>query len=454
MKERTKKLKKLTVTAAVLAATIAMSATSAMAAWSRNDDGDPIGDTTDEVVIGKSLKTPLNWTPENLAVTFKIDPVGFSTTKEGSSYNAVEKLTYKGETVTLNNTDFKLTDTDDQVKYWGAESGNLVGNIQYVNKAGTTLTGYDALAAVAEEQGSTGAVKFTVTETSCTYSNNEKTEVVTSEASYDLVFWIDYKVVDGTAKYTVSSITDTKTKNDDGTKEDSKVDPTPNSTEVKETTYSDDHKIIPGADNLTYKLSGMLFNNDITKSDEPDTPDVPTEDDNAFSLSKINKGGDANQEFSFTVKLTAPDLAKVDTTKKIKVKVYNADGEVVAKACEFSYGTDNTISLKGDEKAVFGQMYNSTKVEINETGTPSYVPSYTSTYGDSTKIVKNAGDDLSMSGVTTAKTDFVKYTNTYSSITPTGIIMNNLPFFMMILIGAAAVVAGFAFQARRRVADK
>ena len=451
MKERTKKLKKLTVTAAVLAATIAMSATSAMAAWSTNDAGDPIGNTTDDVVIGKALKMPKNWTPETLSVTFKVSPVGFS--ENNGSYEAVNGLAFGSDgKVTLNKADFTEGASDNQVKYWKAESSDLVDSIKYGDK-----TGLEAVAAIAAEKQSTGTVKFTVTEESFTYTDATNTTSIRSEASYDLVFWVDYVAnSDGTSSYKVTSITDTKTTKDDGTEDGSKVDPTPESTDVKTTTYTtvDNEKKIDTTDTSAgFNLSGMLFNNDITKNDVPDVPDTPTPDDFAFKLAKVvTNDGDVNQKFNFTVKMTAPDLGGVDANKTVTVNVYNKNDKTkVLSTKTFTYGvTENTIELKADEVAVFSHMYNSTKVEVTEVGTPSYTATVSGSFGDAAGTV---GQSLSISGVTNDEYA-VEYTNAYSSITPTGIIMNNLPFFMMILIGAAAVVAGFAFQARRRVADK
>ncbi len=454
MKERTKKLKKLTVTAAVLAATIAMSATSAMAAWTKNDDGDPIGNTTEDVVIGKSLKMPKNWKPETLTVTFNVTPVGFS--KDNGEYETVAGLTFGSDgTVTLNKDKFEEGSSDDQVQYWKAETGNLLPSISYGDK-----TGLDAIAAIAAEKKSTGTVKFRVTESNFTYTDETNTTSIKSEASYELVFWVDYVAnSDETSSYKVTSITDTKTTKDDGTVVDSKVDPTPESTEVKTTTYTtvNDEKKIDTTDTSTgFKLSGMLFNNDITKNDVPDTPDGPTPTDYAFKLAKLVVNGSdatANQKFNFTVKMTAPALGGVDKSKTVTVKVYNKnDASKELRTETFSYGgTENTIELKADEVAVFDHMYNSTKVEVTEAGTSSYTATVSGTFGNATGTV---GQALSKDGVTSSKDDAVTYTNTYSSITPTGIIMNNLPFFMMILIGAAAVVAGFVFQARRRVADR
>lgn len=447
MKEKMRRFKKLGITAAAFTAAMVMSTATAMA-WDNNGTGN--AEAGEDIVIGKSLKMPANWEPATLDIQFTVAPAGFS--KDGTNYTTVDGLTFEGDTVSLSKTDFSgKVDAKEQVKYWGAETGDLVDKISYKGK-----TGLEAIAAVAEDQKSTGAVKFTVTETKFEYTVADNTTSVSSEASYDLVFWIDYVVnEDGSSSYKVTSITDTKTKNDNGSDANQKVDPTPESTDVTETTYDQNGKITSKSDaDLSYDLSGMLFNNDITKSDEPDTPNDPKPDNNAFKLTKTNVGGDQNQEFEFTVTLTAPELAGVEDGKKITVKIYDKDDQEV-KTVEFVYG-ENKIKLKGGEKAVFGQMYNSTKVEITETGTPSYVPSYKGTYGNSDKITVNAGGSLTMNpyGISKAETDEVNYTNTYQSLTPTGIIMNNLPFFMMIVIAAFAVAATFVFGARRKVSGR
>lgn len=451
-----KKMRGFGAKAMAVVAAMAMSAATATAAfaWGTDGEGNPTtGASNEQIVIGKSIKMPKNWEPTELSVTFKVTPVGFAVGKE-TTYTAVDGLSFENGKVTLSKDDFKSKDTtEDQVKYWGAETKNLVSSIKYGDK-----TGIEAIEAIATEKQSTGSLKFTVTESGFTYTDNSNTFSVSSDASYDLVFWIDYKANDdGTGSYKVTSVTDTKTKTDNGSDVNEKVDPTPESTDVSKTTYDNNDKIVPDteAGEVDYDLSGMLFNNDITKSDKPENPDTPTVDDNAFKLSKINKDGDENQEFQFTVKLTAPNLAKVDTTQTINVKVYDKNNnEVKDKATTFEYGKDNTIKLKGGETAVFDQMYNSTKVVVTEAGTPSYLPSYASTYGNSSTKTVNIGDSLGVEGITKAKTDYVTYTNIYQSITPTGVIMNNLPFFMMILIGAVAIAAGFVFQARKKVTGR
>ena len=464
MRERMKRFKKLSVAAAVCVAALAMSATTAMAKWNTDGTGNADSVANDGgIVIGKSLKTPVNWDPTTLNVEFTISDWKFA--KVGEDYADADGITFTGNPVALNKDKFtdKKKDAKEQVKYWGAESGDLLQYISYDRK-----TGLDALAAFAKAQGSTGSVKFTVTETKFEYTDDpaDTTSTITSvssKASYDLVFYIDYVVVDGTPQYKVTSITDTKTKKDDGTSTSAKVDPTPGSTDVKETTYTTGGEITDGTNNLSYQLSGMLFNNDITKNEKPDTPDNPDANNHAFVLSKTvtGTGASADQEFTFNVKLTAPALAGVNTTTPITYNIIDESGNKVGDSHSISYGTEAEITLKGGQKAVFGQMYNSTKIEITENGTPGYKPSYTGTYGDSTAQTVNTGDSLTMTasdgkayGITQTKADQVGYSNDYQSLTPTGIIMNNLPFFMMILIGAVAAVSAFVFRARRRVAGR
>lgn len=449
-----RKLKKFGITAALFAAVVAMSATTAMAGWTGKDKNDKTiannaTDLEQKIVIGKSLKMPLNWEPDTIDITFTVSPEGFST--DNTDYAAVDGLSFGTDgTVKLEKKDFSAKkDEKTQVQYWGAETGNLVDYIEYKGQKGLS-----AIAEIAAEKQSTGTVKFTVTETGFVYTEDDDTDDITSKASYDLVFWVDY-VADGqgNSSYQVTSITDTKTKNDDGSDADEKVDPTPGSTEVTETTYKD-YKIIPKeGTKLNYKLSGMLFNNDITKKDTEGKGSKPGHC--GFTLTKTNVGGDPNQTFKFKVELTPPDLGYVYKNTAVCINYYKKDDlNTCIKTDDIdNYSKGKEIELKGDEIVVFEFLYNSTLIKITEEGTPSYLPSYKSTYGDSTGLTVNTGDSLSVSGLTEAKTDYVDFTNTYQSVTPTGIIMNNLPFIMMIILGVFAAAVTFVFRTHRRLTD-
>lgn len=450
-----RKLKKFGITAAVLAAVVMSAATAMAAGWTGKDKNNSTiannaADLAQQIVIGKSLKMPLNWTPDMIEITFSVTPEGFSA--DNADYTPVDGLNFGTDgTVKLEKKDFSAKkDEKTQVKYWGAETGNLVDYIEYKGQKGLS-----AIAAIAEEKQSTGTVKFTVTESDFDYTDEDETYDIASEASYDLVFWVDYVAdSDGKGSYEVTTITDTKTKNDDGTDAAEKVDPTPGSTEVTETTYKDHYLIIPKkGTKLNYKLSGMLFNNDITKKDMEDKGPKPGHC--GFTLTKTNVGGDPNQTFKFKVELTPPDLGYVYKDTAVCINYYKKDDlNTCIKTDDIdNYSKGKEIELKGDEIVVFEFLYNSTLIKITEEGTPSYLPSYKSTYGDSTGVIVNTGDSLSVSGLTETKTDYVDFTNTYQSVTPTGIIMNNLPFIMMIILGIFAAAGTFVFRTRRRLTD-
>lgn len=450
-----RKLKKFGITAAVLAAVVMSAATAMAAGWTGKDKNNSTiannaTDLKQQIVIGKSLKMPLNWTPDTIDITFSVTPGGFSA--DNTDYTPVDGLNFGTDgTVKLTEEDFTADkqDVKTQVKYWGAETGNLVDYIEYKGQKGLS-----AIAAVAAERQSTGTVKFTVKESDFDYTDDDETYDIVSEASYDLVFWVDY-VADGqgNSSYQVTAVTDTKTKNDNGSDATEKVDPTPGSTDVAETTYKDQRIIPKDGTRLNYKLSGMLFNNDITKKDTEGKPAKPGHC--GFTLTKTNVGGDPNQTFKFKVDLTPPDLGYVYKDTAVTINYYKKDdlNDIIKTDDIDNYSQGKEIELKGDEIVVFEFLYNSTLIKITEEGTPSYLPAYSSTYGDSSKVNVNTGDSLAVSGITEAKTDYVDFTNTYQSVTPTGIIMNNLPFFMMIIIGIFTAAGTFVFRARRRLTD-
>jgi hypothetical protein len=54
-------------------------------------------------------------------------------------------------------------------------------------------------------------------------------------------------------------------------------------------------------------------------------------------------------------------------------------------------------------------------------------------------------------GETTAAASHADFTNTREEITPTGIIMNNLPYVGLILLAVAALIAYIAVKSKKRV---
>ena len=64
------------------------------------------------------------------------------------------------------------------------------------------------------------------------------------------------------------------------------------------------------------------------------------------------------------------------------------------------------------------------------------------------------GADLLVTGTIGQKKNAVEYTNDYRDIAVTGIIVNNFPFVMMIVMAMAAFVAIVAVKSRRRMNER
>lgn len=99
-------------------------------------------------------------------------------------------------------------------------------------------------------------------------------------------------------------------------------------------------------------------------------------------------------------------------------------------------------------------------MEIEETGTANWTPQVKvvlngndlgTTDGIMGTNLKYTSDDTNKIG---QKTNTVDYTNTYLDNPVTGIIVNNFPFVMMIVMAMAAFVAIVAVKSRRRMNER
>lgn len=160
-------------------------------------------------------------------------------------------------------------------------------------------------------------------------------------------------------------------------------------------------------------------------------------------------GADTNKQFSYTIELD--DSAAVPANGSYSGTLTRADGTTTSVSVDGD-GTSVNFTLADGEKLVFDDLPAGTEFTVEETGVPAYTASYTGT--DNSGAITDAaaaGANLS-TGVKTigCVNNEVNFTNTYdqsSILPPGGILMNNLPF--IILIGAA-LVALVAFAAINR----
>ena len=203
-----------------------------------------------------------------------------------------------------------------------------------------------------------------------------------------------------------------------------------------------------GGATTTSSNGGFTFTNkytkSITKHDEPKNPNpdpVPDDDTNpgdtpkdidktdklsdqgAFELDKYVLGqyGDHTQDFTFTVTVDLPASDKDFTLP---------DGWVD--------GTAKDVNLQHEGNFKFAELPMGTKVTVEEADVSGYTKSFTTSQSDNGLIIL-VGEN---GGYAICRNDFDD-----TSITPTGIIINNLPYVLLIGLALGGIVL---FSRKRR----
>ncbi|WP_347090280.1 DUF7601 domain-containing protein [Streptococcus oralis] len=217
----------------------------------------------------------------------------------------------------------------------------------------------------------------------------------------------------------------------------------------KQVTPSVNGKVKPSESGTTYKYD--LFTNiyrknagKITDPNEPNPnkPNVSKVDPNAKSLviKKVVSGATADKSKDFTFKLTFTK-ASTETSQSITGKI----GET---SKTFVYGQETTITLRHDQSLVFDTIPAGTRYKLVETGSQGYTAS---------AAYKENGASKNQAG--TVSTNFTQdsilisekpndntITNSLPDVTPTGLLIDNLPFILMIGLG----LAGFVVLSKKR----
>ena len=273
-----------------------------------------------------------------------------------------------------------------------------------------------------------GKYEYTVTETQTVdpaVVNGEHEKMIMSQAEYTM----DVYVTDGATGTEISNIIVNKTKNDAGQTATGKVD--------IGNTGTNDFKFT----NTYVQEAGTGTN--------PTTPDPDYTNYGSLNVSKtisVPEGvqADANKEFDFTATFKFPDATDA-----------NALGGVKGNGTDITLKQDGTYTfkLKTTEKMKFTGVPVGTKISVTESATPNYK-------GSAAVVINGAAQDT----VTASKYDeaitvsekslgekknTVVVTNTYNYVPTTGIIMNTLPYVLMIALCGVALIAFVGFKRRR-----
>lgn len=196
---------------------------------------------------------------------------------------------------------------------------------------------------------------------------------------------------------------------------------------------------ITAANRLGNKVSAMDFENIYTKNNSSLT----------ISKTTAGKNADRTKDFTFSLIFTKSATADSDTY----------EGMIGNEKVEFKAGEENTFKLHDGEKIVFTNLPAGTRYVVEETGTTDYTPSVKVVENGTKTVEKAAAKGASLASAETNKTNLVgegtntaDFTNTYDDVPITGLILNNLPF--AILIGAAAALLALGTFARKFKTEK
>lgn len=275
-----------------------------------------------------------------------------------------------------------------------------------------------------------GKYEYTVKETQTAepiVANSEHEKMIMSQAEYTM----DVYVTDGATGTEISNIVVNKVKDDEGQPGNGKVD-------------------IGNTDTNTFNFTNTYVQEAGTGT-EPTNPDPTYNENGSLKVSKavVNANGTTttpDAEFEFTATFAFPNGTNASTLGGIK----DANGGDVTLAEGGTY----TFKLKANGNMKFTGVPVGTTITVKESAAKNYKGSAEITI-NGTKLTPVAATSYNTeltvvnSQKLGQKQNTVDVTNTYNDVPVTGIIMNTLPYVLMIALCGVALIAFVGFKRRR-----
>jgi len=158
-----------------------------------------------------------------------------------------------------------------------------------------------------------------------------------------------------------------------------------------------------------------------------------------FSVSKTVAGDLSNTDdiFKYTIL-----IAENTENAGQKYSLTTPNGPV-----EVTVGTPATFELTGGDTASISGLPAGTIVTTDETDYGHYVPSVLGTFNGTAGTLKE--NETSESGQLGENENKIDYTNTWVASTPTGIVMNNLPYIALIAVALGGMTF-YIYEKRRK----
>ena len=277
-----------------------------------------------------------------------------------------------------------------------------------------------------------GEYEYTVTESQTAdpaVANGDHEKLIMSGAEYTMDVYVTENEKTGALE--ISNIIVKRTKDDEGK----------NANGVKVTDIGDD-------DNNGFNFTNTYVQEAGTGTN-PTDPDPDYKKYGSLDVSKIIQTDaadtvDANKEFAFTANFTFP-TGTDGTTFGAKATIGDSTTTIT--------GASYTFKLKHNQNVKFTGLPVGTKISVTESATPNYKGSAAVVINGTTQDPVTAtkyDEALTVSDKSLGqKKNTVDVTNTYDYVPTTGIIMNTLPYVLMIALCGAALMAFVAFNRRR-----
>ena len=275
-----------------------------------------------------------------------------------------------------------------------------------------------------------GKYEYTVTETQTAdpiVANSENEKMIMSQAEYTM----DVYVTDGATGTEISNIVVNKVKDDAGQTDTGKVD-------------------IGNTSTNTFNFTNTYVQEAGTGTN-PTDPDPTYNENGSLKVSKavVNANGTTttpDDEFTFTATFAFPTGTDASTLGGIK----DANGGDVTLAEGGTY----TFHLKANENMKFTGVPAGTTITVKESAAKNYKGSAVITI-NGTQLTPVSATKYSTELTVVnkeklgQKQNTVDVTNTYNDVPVTGIIMNTLPYVLMIALCGVALIAFVGFKRRR-----
>lgn len=348
-------------------------------------------------------------------------PTSVFATDEGTTTKVTEAYISK----TFNTEVGKAETFSFEAKQVGGNTENVtIPNISFTDSETGTTTKRAKVSF--PEWKDAGKYEYIVTETGATpeIKDVKHQKMIMSQAEYTM----DVYVSNGDTGLNISNIIVNKTKDDKGTAATGKVD-------------------ISNTDKNGFKFTNTYVQEAGTGID-PTNPDPTYAKDGSLNVTKAIEanGGtvDTSKMFDFTAKFTFPTGTDANTLGGVK----DADGHVISIDENGTY----TFKLTANKNMKFTGVPVGTKINVTESATPNYKGSAKSVFNGQAQadvVADKYNEAITVENTLGQKQNKVDVTNTYNYVPTTGIIMNTLPYVLMIALCGAALMAFVAFKRRR-----